>query len=306
VRFSGSSANAYSVPPLEVPAEEPSAADQILDHSAPELFIVRARELGADLSSHADSLSSVAAICRRLDGIPLAIEFAAARAATLGVDRVAAELRDHFATLASGRRMVLPRHRTLCATLDSSYRLLSDRERQVLRRLSVFAGRFTLEAATSVTSLGEASDDDIADDTASLIAKSLVTSDIAKGGGCFRLLEMTRLYASTKLHESRELQEFCQRHADYYRSLLEGMQQDQSPETLGAQLDNVCAALEWCFGSTGNPVMGVRLAAAARPLFVAMSLLNECRHWSQQALSALNDAGRAGCKRNGAAVFQSQ
>ena len=115
----------YRVPPLEVPTEEQVNADQILGHSAPALFIARAKELGADFSSYAESLPTIAAICRHLDGIPLAIEFAAARAATLGIEEVAAALRDRFALLTSGRRTTLPRHRTLRATLDWSYNLLT-------------------------------------------------------------------------------------------------------------------------------------------------------------------------------------
>ena len=112
---------AFPVPPLEVPAREQVDADQILGHSAPELFITRAKELGSDFSSRAESLPTIAEICRHLDGIPLAIEFAAARAATLGTEQVAAGLRNRFALLTSGRRMALPRHRTLRATLDWSY-----------------------------------------------------------------------------------------------------------------------------------------------------------------------------------------
>src|SRR5262249_14298265 len=108
---------AYRVAPLEVPTGEQVDADQLLGHSAPALFVARAKELGADCSSHAESLPTIAAICRHLDGIPLAIEFAAARAATLGVEQVAAGLSDRFVLLTSGRRMTLPRHRTLRATL---------------------------------------------------------------------------------------------------------------------------------------------------------------------------------------------
>ena len=116
---------AFPVPPLEVPARERWMADQILGHSAPELFITRAKELGSDFSSVPKSLPTIAEICRHLDGIPLAIEFAAARAATLGTEQVAAGLRDRFALLTSGRRIALPRHRTLRATLDWSYELLA-------------------------------------------------------------------------------------------------------------------------------------------------------------------------------------
>ncbi|MGZ5902003.1 MAG: ATP-binding protein, partial [Reyranella sp.] len=169
---------AYRVPSLDVPATERVAADEVLGHSAPALFVARAQELGSDFSSDATSLLTIAAICRRLDGIPLAIEFAAARAATLGIEPVATALRDRFALLTSGRRTALPRHRTLRATLDWSYDLLADPERLLLQRLAVFSGGFSLAAARAVAGRGEDPEAEIADGVASLVAKSLVTPDI--------------------------------------------------------------------------------------------------------------------------------
>jgi predicted ATPase/DNA-binding winged helix-turn-helix (wHTH) protein len=171
---------AYRVPPLEVPAKEQVDADQILGHSAPELFIARAQELGSDFSTHAKSLQTIAAICRRLDGIPLAIEFAAARAATLGIEQVAGALRDRFALLTNVRRTALPRHRTLRATLDWSYDLLAGSERMLLQRLAIFSGSFSLAAASAIANRDGASEAEITDEVASLVAKSLVTSDITR------------------------------------------------------------------------------------------------------------------------------
>lgn len=287
----------YRVPPLEVPTEEQVNADQILGHSAPAVFIARAKELGADFSSHAESLPTIAAICRHLDGIPLAIEFAAARAATLGIEEVAEALRDRFALLTSGRRLTLPRHRTLRATLDWSYNLLADPERLLLQRLAVFAGSFSLEAANAVTNRGEASEAEIADGIANLVAKSLVTSDSTEGGGYFRLLETTRVYALSRLIESGELQEFSRRQAEYYRGLLERIEPEwEKRSKLGAHVDNVRAALEWCFGVNGNLAVGVGLAAAAAPTFLTMSLRPECYRWSECAIGALDDATRGGAE----------
>jgi predicted ATPase/DNA-binding winged helix-turn-helix (wHTH) protein len=286
--------HAYRVPPLEVPTKEQVDADQILGHSAPELFIARAKELGSDFSSHAESLPTIAAICRHLDGIPLAIEFAAARAATLGIEQVAAALGDRFALLTSGRRTPLPRHRTLRATLDWSYDLLADPERLLLQRLAVFSGSFSLAAASLVTNRGEASEAEITDGVANLVAKSLVTSDIT-GAGYFRLLETTRVYALTRLTEGGELQEFSRRHAEYYQELLERIENEREKRSTPlAHVDNVRVALEWCFGVNGNRAIGVRLAATAAPVFLAMSLLPECRRWSQRAILALDDATRGG------------
>jgi predicted ATPase/DNA-binding winged helix-turn-helix (wHTH) protein len=288
---------AYRVPPLEVPATDWVATDQILRHSAPELFIARANERDSDFLSNAENLPAIAAICRHLDGIPLAIEFAAARAATLGIAQVAAGLRDRFALLKNERRTALKRHRTLRATLDWSYELLPDTERLLLQRLAIFSGSFSLEAVSAVTSGGEASEAEIADGVTNLIAKSLVTSDLTTGDGYFRLLETTRVYSRLKLAESGALQEFSQRHAEYYRGLLERMKDEwEKRSTPLAHLDNIRAALEWCFDVNGNAPIAVGLAAAAAPVFLAMSLLPECHHWSERAILALDDATRGGSK----------
>jgi predicted ATPase len=285
----------FPVPPLQVPTKDQFDADQILGHSAPWIFISRAKELGADFSSCAENLPTIAAICRHLDGIPLAIEFAAARAATLGVEQVAAALRDRFELLTSGRRTALPRHRTLRATLDWSYNLLADPERLLLQRLAVFAGSFSLAAANAVANSGERSEPEIADRIANLAAKSLLTADITGATDYFRLLETTRVYALSKLAEGDELPKFSRRHAEYYQGLLEGIENEWEKRSVPlAHVDNVRAALEWCFGVNGNLAIGVRLAAAAAPMFLAMSLLPECHRWSERAILAIDDAARGG------------
>ena len=285
----------YRVLPLEVPASNQLEADQILGHSAPALFIARATQLGSDFSAQAENLPAIAAICRHLDGIPLAIEFAAARAATLGIAQVATGLRDRFALLTGGRRTALPRHRTLRATLDWSYELLPDVERRLLLRLGIFSGGFSLAAVCAVTNRGDAADAEIVDGVANLVAKSLVTPDFTEGASYFRLLETTRVYALARLTEAEELQEFSRRHAEYYRGLL-GKIDDawQEGATHLADVDNVRAALEWCFGVGGDLEIGVGLAAAAAPVFLAMSLLPECHRWSERALSALDATARGG------------
>jgi predicted ATPase/DNA-binding winged helix-turn-helix (wHTH) protein len=283
---------AYRVPPLEVPAKEQVDADQILGLSAPKLLITRAKELGADFSTQSANLPTIAAICRHLDGIPLAIEFAAARAATLGLEEVAKALHDRFVLLTSGRRTTLPRHRTLRAVLDWSYGLLADPERRLLQHLAVFAGGFSLEAAGAITNRSEA---EVADGIANLMAKSLVSSDSTSGGGYFRLLETTRVYALSRLEESGELREFSRRHAEYCQGLLERIENEwQKRSTPLAHVDNVRAALEWCFGINGDLAIGVRLAASAAPMFLAISLLPECHRWSEQAIGALDHATRGG------------
>jgi predicted ATPase/DNA-binding winged helix-turn-helix (wHTH) protein len=191
----------YRVPPLEVPAAGLDEPDHILGQSAVELFITRAAELGADFSASATVLPAIAAICRRLDGIPLAIEFAAARAASLGVDNVAAHLGDHFALLSSGHRTAVPRQRTLHATLDWSYQLLSDREQLLLRRLAIFPDGFSIDAAAAVMRDSGLGVPEVEDGIASLVAKSLVVPDPVGPGARWRLLATTRSHALEKLTE---------------------------------------------------------------------------------------------------------
>jgi predicted ATPase len=145
------------VPPLVVPAADAHDGDDPLRYGAVRLFAERARAAEPHFAPDRRNALTIAAICRRLDGIPLAIELAAPRAAILGIDGLAARLDDRFRLLAGGRRTALPRHQTLRATLDWSYELLTESERVVLRRLAVFAGGFTMQAASAV-----AADDEIA------------------------------------------------------------------------------------------------------------------------------------------------
>ena len=205
----------YRVPALGVPAQDQVDADQILAHSAAQLFVARATELGSDFSSDPASVLAIASICRHLDGIPLAVELAASQAAVLGTRQVDTALSERIAPLANRRRAAFPRHQTLGATLDWSYNLLSGPERQLLQRLAVFSGSFSLAAAEAVINREPSPEHDVVDGLLNLVAKSLVTSDTAGGAGSFRLLETTREYALSKLTESGGLGEFSRRHAEY-------------------------------------------------------------------------------------------
>jgi len=165
----------------------------------------------------------------------------------------------------------------------------------LLQRLAVFTGNFSLEAADAVANREEYSEAEIADCLAQLVAKSLVASGSPEGGGYFRLLETTRAYALSKLTESGELAALARSHAEYYRGLIEAIENEWEKRSAPlAHIDNVRAALEWCFGGNGDVVIGARLAAAAAPIFLAMSLLPECRRWSEQAIRALGEATRGG------------
>src|SRR5215470_17579886 len=210
----------YQIPPLDVPSEHQENSSDVLERSAVQLFIARTKSLRADFSAQKENLSMIAAICRRLDGIPLALEFAAARAATLGVKETAGRLDDRFALLSSGRRTALPRHQTLRATLDWSYELLPESERRLLRHLAIFPAGFTLEAASAVTTDGGDATAAVIEGIANLVAKSLVTADRSVSADRWRLLETIRAYALQKLAESGEREQAARRHAEFFRDLF--------------------------------------------------------------------------------------
>src|SRR6201996_3906012 len=257
----------YRVPPLDVPAVGQAAPDYIMQYSAVELFVARTKALNAGFIPHAEDLASIAAICRHLDGMPLAIEFAAARAAVLSVQGVAAGLRDRFALLTAGRRTALPRQRTLRATLDWSYEVLPETERQLLRRLAVFAGGFTADAAGAVMTDTGFDASAVLDGIANLVAKSWVALDKSGASARWTLLETIRAYALEKLVESDESGDVQRQHAAFFRDLFAPAASGSgsgSPtndlERHVREIDNVRAALDWSF-SAGDTAIGVDLTA---------------------------------------------
>jgi len=207
----------YPVQPLAVPAADVTADDDPMRYAAVRLFIERARAAEPHFAPDRRLLAMIAAICRRLDGIPLAIELAAARAATLGIEALAAPLDDRLRLLTGGRRTASPRHQALRATLDWSYELLAEPERAILGRLAVFAGAFSLEAAAAIAASPELAAPDVIEGLLGLVAKSLV---VAGGEGAvarYRMLRTTRAYAFEKLEESGERDRVARRHAEYCR-----------------------------------------------------------------------------------------
>jgi predicted ATPase/DNA-binding winged helix-turn-helix (wHTH) protein len=285
----------YPVPPLAVPAKDTEDADDLLHYGGVRLFVERLHAAEPHFAPDQRIAAMIAAICRRLDGIPLAIELAAARAAMLGVEEVATHLDDRFRILTGGRRTALPRHQTLRATLDWSYELLSEPERVLLRRLAVFAGVFRLEAASAVVASPEIAPAEVVDGIANLVAKSLVTV-VAAGGTVvrYRLLDTTRAYALEKLAESGECQWLARRHAEHCRDLIERAEAEWEnrptaawPAEYAAEIDNLRAALDWAFSPHGDAQIGVALTAAAVPAWMQLSLLEECRGRVEQALAAL-------------------
>jgi predicted ATPase/DNA-binding winged helix-turn-helix (wHTH) protein len=284
----------YRVPPLDVPALGQAAPDYILQYSAVELFVARTKALNAGFSPQAEDLASIATICRHLDGIPLAIEFAAARAAVISVQGVAAGLHDRFTLLTAGRRTALPRQRTLRATLDWSHELLPETERQLLRRLSVFPGGFTVDAAAAVMTDTGFDASAVLDGIANLVAKSWVALDKSGAAARWTLLETIRAYAIEKLAESDESDDAQRRHAAYFRDLFtpqaRGVRSSLSDENLARhvrEIDNVRAALDWSFSPAGDPAIGVDLTAAYAPVWRHLSQMSECSERCERALLGL-------------------
>ncbi|HEX6442949.1 MAG TPA: hypothetical protein VF007_12230 [Stellaceae bacterium] len=292
----------YPVPPLEVPAEH-AEADDPLRYGAVQLFVERARAAELHFAPDRRMMTTITAVCRRLDGIPLAIELAAARAIALGIDELTARLDDRFHLLTGGRRTALPRHQTLRATLDWSYELLAERERVILRRLGIFAGYFSLEAASAVVASDELKPSEVLDGLSSLVAKSLVSTAAEGSPARYRLLETTRAYALEKLVDSGEHETVARRQAEYYGGLFASAEAESESRSqaewltlYGGHIDNVRASLDWVFSPTGDRQIGVALTIAAVSLWVQLSLLDECRERVERALQNL-DAGDPGMAR---------
>jgi predicted ATPase/DNA-binding winged helix-turn-helix (wHTH) protein len=280
------------------PGHADLTAAEVLRYPAAQLFMERAAAGGYSVTLSDVEAPIVATICRRLDGIALAIELAASRAGSLGIRGIAELLDNRFSLLWHGRRTALPRHQTLNAMLDWSYSLLSEHEKVVLCRLSVFVGDFTLQAICSVASDAGSDEADVLAGVVSLVAKSLVSTNTINGSTYYRLLDTTRAYAATKLANRGEADRISRRHAIFFVKLLQWDEIVQSRfgehdlSGYAPHIGNVRAALEWALSDHGNLGVGVELTAWAAPLFIGLSLLEECRSWCERALAVLDDASR--------------
>jgi predicted ATPase/DNA-binding winged helix-turn-helix (wHTH) protein len=286
--------------PLESPLDNGAlTAAQALASPAIQLFMERAVASGYESELTDADAPTVAGICRRLDGIALAIELAGSRVGAHGI-QATADLLDHrFKLLWRGQRSALPRHQTLQAMLDWSYNLLSEREKTVLCKLSVFVGHFTLDGALSV-----AGDDapDVFDAVASVVDKSLVWASELGGSTYYRLPDTTRAYAAAKLAETQDEDAVRSRHARHYATLFDPciirakVFVERNMSAYVPHLGNVRAALDWCFSEAGDAAVGAELAARAAPLFLGFRSLGECEHWCERGIAALHDEDR-GTKR---------
>jgi predicted ATPase/DNA-binding winged helix-turn-helix (wHTH) protein len=286
----------YRLPPLEVPpASTDLSAPDALTYSAVQLFVERVTSSLGRFELSDTEAPVVVDICRRLDGVALAIELAAGRVEVFGLLGLAERLEDRVRLLTQGRRTALPRHQTLAATLDWSYDVLSESEQAALRRLSVFAGGFTLEAAQAVATDDLVVASNIVEVVASLVSKSLLNADVTTAIGHYRLLDTTRAYALKKLTDSGEFDRTARRHAVYIQYLLERASVATATSAamvaaarLSAEskiIDEARAVIDWAF-SGGDVESGITVTVASIPIWTHLSLNAECCRCVEQALLA--------------------
>jgi predicted ATPase/DNA-binding winged helix-turn-helix (wHTH) protein len=292
----------YRLDPLAYPPDDAVLTAAIArTFPATRLFVERAAASGARLDFDDTEATIVGGICRKLDGVALAIELAARRVEAYGLQQTAALLDKRLTLLWLGPRTAPPRQKTLQATLDWSYELLSNVERLVLRRLAVFVGHFTLDAVLAVAISTTLDEEAIFNAIDSLIAKSMVATRPIGAMMRYRLLDTTRAYVLGITSDDPEIGSLPVCHAAYFQRWLEQCGKEWVTLSSGvereshfADLNNVRAALEWSFGEGGDLGIGIKLAAAAAPVFLAMSLLPECYRWSQRAIVALDETACGG------------
>ncbi|HEX4740729.1 MAG TPA: winged helix-turn-helix domain-containing protein, partial [Caulobacteraceae bacterium] len=281
----------YRLFPLDYPPTGAGqTAEEALEFAAVQLFVERVASSLQDFTLTDEEAPLVSEICRKLDGLALAIELAAGRVDAYGVGEVGRQLETQFALLWPARRTAIARHQTLNATLGWSHQLLTSREQTAFRRLSVFAGSFTLEMATAVVADDEVSEAEATELLGSLVSKSLVQFNRDGSYGLYRLLDMTRSYALDRLAEAREAGSTAQRHAQLIRRLLEEGGPGRTSEVArrpGALLDDVSAAIEWSLSPEGDLDTGGALASASAPMWLQAGLLMECRFWMSRVLDAV-------------------
>ncbi|MCC6499979.1 MAG: tetratricopeptide repeat protein [Anaerolineales bacterium] len=280
---------AWHVPSMTVPETNAADVERLLQFESVRLFVERAALAQPRFTLTRENAPHIAQICLRLDGIPLALELAAARVKALDVEEVAARLDDRFRLLTGGARTALPRQQTLRAMIDWSYNLLAGDEKKLFRRLAVFVGGWTLEAAEQICAGEDALD--VIDLLARLVDKSLVALDESSSRARYRMLETTRQYARETLLNAGETAAFRNRHLDYFLQYAEtgkvemrGRKQAAWLAQLETEHDNLRAALEW--SQDNAPERGLRIAAALTDFWDTRGYLNEARRWLDKTLQA--------------------
>ena len=276
---------------------------QALTFSALQLFVERAMASHDSFELTDDELPLAIEICRRLDGIPLAIELASAQVSSLGLSGLLTQLQGSFRLLTQGCQTTLGRHQTLRATLDWSFELLSACEQTCLRRLGVFRGGFTLESAAAVIVGEHVEPREVFASITQLVAKSLLNVEVGDEEVFYRLLDTTRGYALEKLDQAQELPDTRERHAERCLALMHQAQSDweHTPserwiERYARSLEDIRAALDWGLNAQGPQALAIRLAATSAPLWQELSLLKEHGMYVRKAL-ALLEATHQPCLR---------
>jgi predicted ATPase/DNA-binding winged helix-turn-helix (wHTH) protein len=279
-------------------AAPPTSGDcsyaQALVYPAFELFVERAMASTDSLVFSDADVPLIAHLCRSLDGMPLAIELVAARLGVFGLRGLVTRLDDHLSLPTIGHRTAMPRHQGLRATLDWSHGLLTADEQHVLRRLSVFRERFSLDAAAAVALDASLDAGAVTHLVMNLVAKSLVSAEPGDDVVQYRLLQTTRSYAAERLAASGEQAEIERRHACYFRSLLDTITSDSEiqiaarwRERHGRKVDDLRAALRWALGDAGDAELGAALLAHSAALWFGLSMVNEYLQRLEQAIAAL-------------------
>ncbi|KPC47213.1 LuxR family transcriptional regulator [Pseudomonas amygdali pv. morsprunorum] len=277
----------HELSPLQVPDENQTiSAETAIAYSGVELFVTRAREQDPAFVLTDSDTEAVAAICRKLDGNPLAIELAAARVRTFGIADLVGLLDGSFRLQMTGLRTALPRQRSLSATLDWTYGMLTEHEQALLRQLSIFNGSFTLDGVMAIVNIGLPDVRMTLPMLESLLEKSLLGTFDHSQGKRFRLLETTRLYAHDKLVQLDDVPRLCRAHAQWALRLLnqarldlDQLTQDVWTQRYAAEIDTIRAALTWAFSAAGDRQLGVELTLSSSPLWLRLSLVREYQDW---------------------------
>jgi predicted ATPase/class 3 adenylate cyclase len=272
-------------------------AQNALDYGAIALFVERAAASDARFALTDSTALIVAEICRRLDGIPLAIELAAARVKVLSISNLAQRLNDRFKILTGGSRTALPRQKTLGALIDWSYDLLKPKEQTLFKRIGIFAGGFGLDAATAVCADDDLHADDVLDLLSSLADKSLVVADTTGERERYRLLESTRAYALDQLATEPYRERLARKHAEYFRIQTQAVDESRGFGSTTAwlasvevELDNYRAALEWTLTNGHDVALGGAMAGALQWLWSDVGLAVEGRYWIGRAQAGLDES----------------
>jgi predicted ATPase len=313
---------AYRVPSLSIfDPKRDATPESLSEYESAQLFIERALFRNPQFAVNRENAPALASVCYRLDGMPLAIELAAARMRSMSLEELNRRLDHRFGLLTGGSRTAMPRAQTLRSAIDWSYDLLNDSEQALFRRFSVFAGGWTLEAVQAFAGDGDGDGDGVDKDTVldlltSLVDKSLVVAEHRKRATRYRLLETMRAYARDRLRESGEEAEWKSRHLAYFVALAEeaepqltGADQEEWLDGLETEHDNLRSALAWSSAAGGDAAVGLRLAGALSWFWYVRGYLGEGRGCLSGSLAAARDVQPAAARAkalHGAGVLASE